>query len=218
MTTVGILGTGMVGRAMATRLADLGVDVWVGARSAGSSSLALFADLDVRTGSFADVAAQSDLLVNATNGVNSLAVLESIGAEALAGKTVIDLSNELVPSGNGGFPAPTATPENSVGRRLQEAFPATFVVKSLNTMNCMVMVDPASVPGDHIVFLSGDDADAKDRVREFLARFGWRREQMMDLGGIDTASAVEMMMSAWLAVTIARGRGASRFNWAINSA
>ena len=218
MTAVGVLGTGMVGKTLATRLTDLGVDVLVGARSADSASLNPFADLGVRTGSFADAAAHADLLINATNGVNSLAVLESIGAEALTGKTVIDLSNELVPTEHGGFPVPTASPENSVGRRLQEAFPATFVVKSLNTMNCMVMVDPSTVSGDHVVFLSGDDADAKDRVRDFLATFGWRREQMVDLGGIDTASAVEMMMSAWMAVTIARGRDAPRFNWAINSA
>lgn len=218
MTPVGVLGTGMVGRALATRLADLGVEVHVGARSPDSESLAPFADLEVGTGSFADAADHADLLVNATNGVNSLAALQSIGADALAGKTLIDLSNELVPSKTGGYPVPTASPESSVGRRLQDAFPRTYVVKSLNTMNCMVMVDPSSVPGDHVVFLSGDDGDAKDRVRRFLAIFGWRSEQMVDLGGIDTASAVEMMMSAWLAVTIARGRDAARFNWAIHSA
>jgi len=217
MTSVGVLGTGMVGQAFAARLAGLGVDVTVGARSADSASLAPFGDLDVRTGSFADVAAQADLLVNATNGINSLAVLESIGAEALAGKTVIDLSNELVPV-EGGYPAPAASPERSIGRRLQEAFPATFVVKSLNTMNCTVMVDPSVVPGDHVVFLSGDDADAKVRVRDFLASLGWRSEQMVDLGGIATAAGPEMMMSVWIAVTVARGQDATRFNWAINSA
>lgn len=217
MTPVGVLGTGMVGRTMAARLADLGVEVHVGARSAGSESLAPFIDLGVQTGSFADAAAHADLLVNATNGINSMAVLESIGAEALAGKTLIDLSNELVPV-EGGYPAPAAAPERSIGRRLQEAFPETSVVKSLNTMNCMVMVDPSSVPGDHVVFLSGNDADAKDRVRDFLAAFGWRTEQMFDLGGIETAVGPEMMMSVWLAVTIARGRDGYRFNWAIHSA
>jgi 8-hydroxy-5-deazaflavin:NADPH oxidoreductase len=216
MTAVGVLGTGMVGRAFASRLVDLGADVAVGARSADSKSLEPFIDLGVTTGSFADAAASADLLVNATNGINSLAVLESIGAEALAGKTVIDLSNELVPV-EGGYPAPAASPERSVGRRLQEAFPETFVVKSLNTMNCTVMVDPSIVPGDHVVFLSGDDADAKGRVREFLAIFGWRPEQMVDLGGIETAVGPEMTMTVWIAVTMARGRGAPRFNWAINS-
>jgi 8-hydroxy-5-deazaflavin:NADPH oxidoreductase len=217
MTAVGVLGTGMVGRAFAARLADLGVDVVVGARSADSPSLARFADLGVGTGSFADAAANADLLVNATNGINSMAVLESIGADALVGKTVIDLSNELVPV-EGGYPAPAASPERSIGRRLQEAFPATFVVKSLNTMNCTVMVDPSVVPGDHVVFLSGDDVDAKARVSDFLATLGWRGEQIVDLGGIDTAAGPEMMMSVWIAVTIARGQDAPRFNWAINSA
>lgn len=217
MSSVGVLGTGMVGQAFATRLADLGVDVLVGARSADSASLAAFADLDVRTGSFADAAAHADLLVNATNGVNSLAVLESIGAEALAGKTALDLSNELVPSDHG-FPVPAASVENSVGRRLQEAFPETFVVKSLNTMNCTIMVDPSIVPGDHVVFLSGDDESAKDRVRVFMTMFGWRPEQMIDLGGIESAAGPEMMMKVWMSVTMTRGRDAPRFNWAINSA
>jgi predicted dinucleotide-binding enzyme len=171
----------------------------------------------VRTGSFADAAAHADLLVNATNGVNSLTVLESIGAEALSGKTVLDLSNELVPADHG-YPITTASVENSVGRRLQEAFPDTFIVKSLNTMNCTVMVDPSIVPGDHVVFLSSDDDGAKGRVRDFLAMLGWRSEQMIDLGGIESAAGPEMMMKVWMSVTIVRGPDAPRFNWAINSA
>jgi predicted dinucleotide-binding enzyme len=217
MTNIGVLGTGIVGRTFAARLSELGVDVVVGARSADSTSLDALADLDVGTGSFADAAAQADLLVNATNGINSMAVLESIGADALAGTTVIDLSNELIPV-EGGYPVSAASSERSIGRRLQEAFPATFVVKSLNTMNCTVMVDPSVVSGDHVVFLSGDDADAKTRVCDFLGMLGWHSDQMVDLGGIDTAVGPEMMMSVWIAVTIARGQGAPRFNWAINSA
>ena len=216
MASIGVLGTGMVGQTLAARLASLGVDVLVGARSADSSSLDPFADLDVRTGSFADAAAHADLLVNATNGVNSLAVLESIGAEALAGKTVLDLSNELIRD-EAGMPVPAASLENSVARRLHEAFPETFVVKSLNTMNCTVMADPSILPGDHVVFLSGDDESAKDRVRDLLATFGWRPEQMVDLGGIESAAGPEMMMKVWLLVSQTRGWD-SRFNWAIHSA
>jgi 8-hydroxy-5-deazaflavin:NADPH oxidoreductase len=170
----------------------------------------------VRTGSFADAAAHADLLVNATNGVNSLAALESIGADALAGKTVLDLSNELIRD-ESGMPVPGASLENSVARRLQEAFPETFVVKSLNTMNCAVMADPSIVPGDHVVFLSGDDEGAKDRVRDLLATFGWRPDQMLDLGGIESAAGPEMMMKVWMLVSQTRGWD-SRFNWAIHSA
>ena len=99
--------------------------------------------------------------------------------------------------------------------RLQRAFPDTRVVKTLNTMNNAVMVRPAAIPGDHLVFLSGDSPTAKDATRLLLRAFGWRDAQMMDLGGTDTAAATEMMMAIWMQVTIARGPGAPRFNWAV---
>jgi len=216
MTSIGVLGTGVVGRTFGSRLAGLGVDVLVGARTAGSPSLEPVAALGVRTGSFADAVAHADVVVNATNGLHSIAALESVGAEALSGKTLIDVSNELQPV-EGGYPKPLASTDDSLGQRIQAAFPDLRVVKSLNTMNCTVMVDPSIVEGDHVVFLSGDDAGAKDQAREFLALLGWRPVQVIDLGGIDTAAAVEMTMSLWMRVTIARGSDAPRFNWAINS-
>jgi hypothetical protein len=206
----------MVGRTFAARLAELGIDVMVGARTADAESLEPLRELGVRTGSFADVAAHADLIVNATNGLHSLAALGSIGAAGLAGKTLIDVSNELEPV-EGGFPKPMASADDSLGQRIQAAFPETYVVKALNTMTCTVMVDPSTVEGDHVVFLSGEDAAAKDRVREFLATLGWRPVQMFDLGGIDTAAAAEMTLAIWMRVTIARGQDAPRFNWAINS-
>ena len=216
MTSIGVLGTGIVGRTFAARLAELGVDVMVGARSADAESLEPVKALGVRTGSFADVVAHADVVVNATNGLHSLAALESVGAEALAGKTLVDVSNELEPV-EGGFPRPKASADDSLGQRIQAAYPETYVVKTLNTMNCTVMVDPSIVEGDHVVFLSGDDAAAKDRVREFLALLGWRSVQMIDLGGIDTAAAAELTMAIWMRVTIARGHDAPRFNWAIHA-
>lgn len=215
MSAIGVLGTGMVGRAFARRLSGLGQDVLVGARSADSASLEPFAELEVRTGSFADAAAHADLLVNATNGINSLSALQAIGADVLSGKTVIDLSNELDNTRAG--PPWLAAPDRSIGRRLQESFPETYVVKSLNTMNCDVMVDPSIVPGDHVVFLSGDDDGAKARVRELLSLLGWREPQMIDLGGIDTAVMTEMMMPVWIGLMSARGGNDFHYNWIISA-
>lgn len=215
MSAIGILGTGMVGQAFVRRLSGLGQEVLVGARSADSASLAPFTELEVRTGSFADVAAHADLLVNATNGINSLSVLQSIGADVLAGKIVIDLSNELDHTRAG--PPWLAAPDRSIGRRLQESFPETYVVKCLNTMNCDVMVDPSIVPGDHVVFLSGNDESAKARVREFLALLGWRDPQMVDLGGIETAVMTEMMMPVWIGLMSARGGRDLHYNWIISA-
>jgi len=216
MTTVGILGTGIVGRTLAARLAELGADVVVGARTADSQSLEQLAELNVGTGSFADAAGHGDLIINATNGLHSLAVLESVGSDALVGKTLVDVANELQPV-EGGLPKPVVAADASLAQRIQDAYPDTFVVKSLNTMGCHVMVNPSIVAGDHTVFLSGDDAGAKQRVQELLASFGWRPEQMLDLGGIDTAAGPELMMTAWIRVMIARGFDGT-FNWAVNSA
>jgi predicted dinucleotide-binding enzyme len=215
---LGVLGTGQVGQAIARRAAEVGYQVVVGARSADSASLAAFEqDEGIETGSFADAAASAPVLVNATNGRRSREVLDSIGADALAGKVLLDVANDLVPV-EGGFPAPAASADNSLGRRLQQAFPALRVVKTLNTMNNAVMVRPDRIPGDHVVFVCGDDADAKQEAVRVLHAFGWRDPQVLDLGGIEAAVATEMMMAVWMRVTLARGAGAPRFNWAVLSA
>lgn len=215
---IAVLGTGMVGQRLVGRFAELGYDVAVGARSPDSQSLAAFADISGVTGTdFASAVAGADMVVNATNGNASLAALDQAGAPNLAGKPLLDVSNELIPVEGGGFPRPAATPDNSLGQRIQEAFPDALVVKTLNTMNNTVMTDPSLVPGDHVVFLSGNDAGAKDAARGILASFGWRPVQMVDLGGIETAAATEMMMSLWMAVMVARGLDKPPFNWAINS-
>ncbi len=217
MKRIGVLGTGVVGRTLTGRLAELGYDVTVGARSADSDSLKPFGAIaGVHTGSFGDAAAHGELVINATNGNKSLEALRQAGTDNLSGKPVLDVSNDLIPV-EGGYPRPAATSENSLGQRIQASFPDARVVKALNTMNCRVMVDPSIVPGDHVVFLSGDDAAAKAEVVAILSSFGWRREQVMDLGGIDTAAATEMMMAVWMRVMLARGMDAPPFNWAINS-
>lgn len=216
---VAVLGTGMVGRTLVPRFAEVGYDVRVGARSAGSESLAAFAGVDgVTATDFATAVTGVDLVVNATNGSHSLAALEQAGAERLAGVPLLDLSNELVPVEGAMFPRPAASPDNSLGQWIQADFPQARVVKALNTMTCTVMVEPSLVPGDHVVFLSGDDPSAKAVVRELLTALGWRDEQMLDLGGIETAAATEMMMLAWMAVMSARGFDRPPFNWAINAA
>jgi predicted dinucleotide-binding enzyme len=216
MTAVAILGTGIVGQTLARKAAEVGHDVTVGARSATSESLKGFADSGISTGSFADAAAAGSLVINATNGLNTLAALEIAGAENLAGKTLLDVANELEPV-PGGFPKPVASPDSSLGMRIQAAYPQARVVKSLNTMNCQVMVEPSLVPGDHVAFLSGDDPSAKDEVRELLRSFGWRDNQFLDLGGIETAAATEMMMAVWMRVRIARGMDSPPFNWVVSS-
>jgi predicted dinucleotide-binding enzyme len=89
--------------------------------------------------------------------------------------------------------------QDSLGEQIQNAFPETKVVKTLNTMNAYVMVNPALVPGDHNVFLSGNDTDARKQVAAFLNEwFGWKPENILDLGDITTARGVEMLLPLWI--------------------
>ncbi len=215
---IGILGTGMVGRALAGRLVELDHAVMVGARSKASESLAKLAELDgVETGSFADAAAFGEILVNATGGIHSIDAIASCEPSDLAGKILLDVANmlELQPTGP---PVSLASVDNCLAVQIQKTFPDAKVVKSLNTMNCNVMVDPSLVGGDHVVFVSGDDSAAKGAVVGLLHGFGWRDEQIIDLGGIETAAGPEMIMPLWLSVMFARGGfDAGPFNFAVNS-
>ena len=128
---------------------------------------------------------------------------------------VLDLANPLDHSA--GFP-PTLFVSNtdSLGERIQRAFPDAKVVKSLNTMNCDVMVAPTLVPGDHVVFVSGDDAGAKAEVTSLLESFGWPPDRVVDLGGIETARGPEQYLPLWLRLYGALGTGT--FNIAISRA
>lgn len=209
--SVGVLGTGMVGRAIATRLLGLGHDVMMGAREAASEKLAHWAgETGGRTGSFSDAAAFGAIVFNCTSGAHALSALERAGADNLAGKVLVDVANPL--DFSAGMP-PTLSVCNtdSLGETIQRAFPAARVVKTLCTVNAGLMVDPGQIKGDHLVYLSGEDAAAKARVKALLETFGWR--EIIDLGGIATARGQEMMMPLWLSLW---GKlGTAQFNFAL---
>jgi 8-hydroxy-5-deazaflavin:NADPH oxidoreductase len=72
------------------------------------------------------------------------------------------------------------------------------VVKALNTVNANVMVDPGVVPGEHDLFISGNDEQAKAQVAELLQSFGWPAERILDLGDITAARAQELYVTLWV--------------------
>ena len=209
MSRIGVLGTGMVGETLSTRLVEVGHDVVMGARSAGNEkAIAWSARLPERAGhgSFADAAAHGELVVNATGGVVSLEALRAAGAVNLAGKTLLDVANPL--DFSGGFPPRlSVVNDDSLGEQIQREFPAAHVVKALNTMNCQVMVDPARVPGDHDVLMAGDDDSAKREVADLLESFGWPPAAIRDLGGIGAARGLEAYLPLWLSLMGSLGTG-----------
>jgi len=199
---IGVLGTGMVGNAIASKLVALDHAVMMGSRTPGNSKAAEWATragARGRIGTFAEAAAFGEVVFNCTHGASSLAALTAAGAENLNGKVLIDVANVLPPDDPG---------PQSLGQQIQNAFPQTRVVKTLNTVNCEVMVNPQLGSASHTIFVCGNDAGAKRTARGLLESFGW--SDIMDLGDIATARATESYLPLWLALW--RTLGTAAFN------
>ena len=224
---IAVLGTGVVGQTLAGRLAALGHQVTVGTRDPeatlartapeeGSDTPVFSAwqaeNPQVELATFDGATVQAELIINATGGGVSLAALAVAGAANLDGKVILDVANTLDFS-NGYPPSLSVVNTDSLAEQIQRTYPAARVVKSLNTMNCQVMVDPARVPGEHAVFVSGDDPAAKATVAELLSELGWPPSAIWDLGTLSTARGAEMILPLWL--SIMRKLGGGEFNFAI---
>ena len=212
---IGILGSGVVGQTLGAKLVERGEDVALGTRSPdkleGKRGMGGALDEWLRTtggkariASFADAAAHGEIVINATNGAGSLDALALAGARNLDGKILIDVANPLDFS-RGMPPGLTVCNTDSLAEQIQRAFPTARVVKTLNTTNAQVMVNPAQVGGgDHDLFVCGNDAAAKARVTELLKQwFGWRT--VIDLGDITTARGAEMLLPIWVRLMGALG-------------
>lgn len=204
---IGVLGTGTVGQTLAQALVDHGHEVRMGARAAGNEKAVAWADRSgplASEGSFADAAAFGELAFNATAGAASLEALEAAGAEQLAGKVLVDVANPLDFS-HGMPPTLTVCNDDSLGERIQRAFPDVRVVKALNSVTAAVMVQPGLVPGQHAIFVCGDDHAAKAQARVLLEEFGWDARSILDLGDITAARGMEMYLPLWLRLYAATG-------------
>ncbi|MEZ0373382.1 MAG: NADPH-dependent F420 reductase [Candidatus Sericytochromatia bacterium] len=211
---IGVLGTGMVGQTIASRLVGLGHAVCMGSRSKGNEKALDWVGKHAERaseGTFADAAAFGQLLFNCTAGMASLAALQAAGQEALQGKVLVDVANPLDFS-QGMPPTLSVSNTSSLGEELQTAFPGLKVVKALNTMWCGIMVNPGLVgQGEHHSFICGNDAEAKADVRRLMQEFGWNDEYILDLGDITNARGTEAMLPLWVRIYAATGSGAFNF-------
>lgn len=198
---IGIIGTGMVGNAIGSKLIALGHEVKMGSRTANNAKAAEWVSKSgakASQGTFADAAAHGEILFNCTAGGVSLDALKMAGASNLNGKIIIDVSNPL--DFSKGMPPslfPNLSNTTSVGEEIQKAFPEAKVIKTLNTVNCLLMVNPSLVAGDHDLFIAGNDGKAKATVTDILKNwFGWK--SVIDMGDITAARGLEMILPLWV--------------------
>lgn len=221
---IAILGTGIVGQTFAQKLTSLGHGVMMGTRNVDETkarqgpnsnfSQWLSDNPGVQLGTFADAVGFGEIVLNVLNGGGVKDALNTVNKSDFDGKIIIDISNPL--DFSKGFP-PTLSEglnnSNSLGEEIQKMLPNAKVVKTLNTMNCYIMVDPSTVNGGHHTnFICGNDNDAKEQVKGLLQSFGWNMDNIIDLGDISNARGTEGILPLWTRIYGATQTGAFNFH------
>lgn len=210
---IGLFGTGIVGQTIGNKLIELGHQVCMGSRTANNEKAMAWAKkagTNASNGTFTDAAAFGEMIVLATNGSATLDIVGMVNPDLFTGKTVIDLANPL--DFSKGFPPSQIDALNnhtSLGEEVQKLLAGAHVVKTWNTMNCALMVNPAmlSEPGD--IFVGGNDDEAKKQVVSLLNQIGWA--QPIDLGDITSARATEQLVTLWVRLYGTLGHAAFNF-------
>ncbi len=213
MKNIAILGTGMVGDTLGTKLVSLGHKVRMGSRSAGNEKATAWAKLNgesASNGTFADAAAFGEIIFNCTLGQVSLEALQLAGRENLQGKILVDVANPLDFS-KGMPPSLSVCNTDSLGEVIQRQFTDVKVIKTLNTMNCQLMTNPGALKDPGNVFICGNDSGAKAEVENLIRSFGW--EKIIDLGDISAARGTEQVLPIW--VRLMSQLGTPMFNFSI---
>lgn len=209
---IGIFGTGMVAQVVGGALMAGKHDVAFGTRDVAATLARTgktgigsepFAEWvkghpDAKLVTFREAARHGAVLINATAGTGTLPALRAADPADLAGKTLIDIANPLDFS-KGFPPSLSVCNTDSLAEQIQLAFPALKVVKSLNTVSAHVMINPAVIPGDHTIFVAGNDPAAKAQVQDLLVSwFRWKKSNIIDLGDITAARGTEMYLALWV--------------------
>jgi predicted dinucleotide-binding enzyme len=177
---IAILGTGRVGRTLGAALGRAGHDVVFGSRDPANRD-----ELPGPVLTSADAVVGADVVLDAVQGVDAIPLLTSIGADKLHGTVLWDIANASHPDFS------LAIPDDSLAHRIQAAFPGVKVVKAGNNVAAVVIAEPSMLTAPTTLFLSGDDAGAKEVVSSLLGDLGWPAESLFDLGGIVNAYGQE---------------------------
>ena len=211
---IGILGTGEVGNLLGSRLIENGHQVMMGGREANNQKGLDFVNKhsseNASYGTFAEASGFGEIIFNAVNGRFALAALKLANTD-FAGKIIIDVANPLDFTRKPPILIPEFANTNSIGESIQKDFPKAKVIKTLNTLGMALAVNPQQLNnGDHSIFISGNDESAKTRTKTLLTEFGWKIENIIDIGDITGARAMEAFLI--LSVRLRMSFGMPMFN------
>ena len=196
MEKIGVLGSGMVGKVLADGFLALGHEVVRGTRDPSKlTEWREAAGARASVATFAEAAQSADLLVLAVKGSAAEQAVDACGAEALAGKIVIDATNPIAdePPENGVIRFFTG-PNESLMERLQKRAAGAHFVKAFSCVGNALMINPSLGGVKPTMFICGNDAKAKVRVTALLDQIGWEAE---DMGMATAARAIEPLCMLW---------------------
>lgn len=197
----GVLGTGDVAQTIASKLVELGHEVMMGSRTANNEKAVAWAAANsdkASCGTFADAAAFGERVFNCVQGIHAIEALEAAGKDNLKGKILIDQSNPYVYKDGHISLKAEYTEKTCLGEEVQKLLPDTKVVKTLNYLGSVMMTNPGELSEPVTGFYCGNDAEAKEAVRQILADFGW--QETFDMGDISMSRYTEMLGAFWVPV------------------
>lgn len=205
---IGILGSGVVAKALGNGFLEAGHEVMLGSRDA--SKVAGWSDhASARAGTFAETAAFGEVVALAVKGTVAVDAVKLAGPGVLAGKTVIDATNPIAdaPPVNGVLQFFTG-PNDSLMERLQATAPDAKFVKAFSCVGNAFMFRPKLPGGPPTMFICGNDDAAKAQVKGILSEFGWDNE---DIGKVEGARAIEPLCQLWCAPGLQRNQWTHAF-------
>lgn len=196
MAKVAIIGSGVVGDALAAGFLKLGDEVRRGSRDPGKlEAWKKGAGALASAGTLTDAAGWGEIVVLAVKGTAAEAVVDACGADALAGKVVLDTTNPIEDAApENGVLRYFTKPNESLMERLQARAPRARFVKAFSCVGSAHMVDPDFGGEKPTMFVCGNDDAARAEAKGILVSFGWDVE---DLGAAEAARAIEPLAMLW---------------------
>ncbi len=192
---IGIIGSGIVGKALTAGFCKYGYEVMAGSREPGKlAEWKTEISGNLKTGTFDETAAFGEIIVLATKGTIAENAVKLAGIHNLNNKTVIDATNPIADAEpvNGVLKFFTNL-DGSLMEQLQMLAPEANFVKAFSCVGSHFMVDPyfESKP---TMFICGNNDAAKVETEKILNQFGWEVE---DMGKVEAARAIEPLCMLW---------------------
>ena len=199
---IAMIGAGNVGSALGRAWLGGGEDVIFGVPNPADPKYRSLPEEKMRTAP--EAARGAEIIVLATPWPATETAVKSLGD--LSGKIVIDCMNPI--GMTGGALGLLLGHSTSGGETVATWLPGAHVVKTLNQVGAEMMADNAGLPHRPVMFMAGDDAQAKAKVAAVLSDLGF---EPLDAGDIARSRLLEPFGMVWINQALLRGKGR---NWA----